>query len=118
MIIINYLDEATSALDTTSDMLIQKALENSRSGRTTIVITHKLKHIKETDFVYVLDQGQVVEKGFVSELLEIEDSYYSKLFNETSSSSPKRKTKELEYINMKLKRSATISTSSMMKKME
>nr|CAG8460076.1 10588_t:CDS:2 [Entrophospora candida] len=89
------LDEASSALDMTSDMLVQQALENSSNGRTTIVITHQLKHIREDDLVYVLHDGEVVEKGLVADLLEIKDSYYSKLLKESyKNPHPKRRTHE------------------------
>ncbi|CAJ0841357.1 7117_t:CDS:2, partial [Entrophospora sp. SA101] len=88
--------QASSALDMTSDMLVQQALENSSNGRTTIVITHQLKHIREDDLVYVLHDGEVVEKGLVADLLEIKDSYYSKLLKESyKNPHPKRRTHEL-----------------------
>src|SRR5205085_283807 len=63
------LDEASSALDTTSDKLVQKALENSREGRTTIVVTHKLSQIHPHNLVYVFDQGEIIESGTPAELL-------------------------------------------------
>ncbi|RIA92106.1 P-loop containing nucleoside triphosphate hydrolase protein [Glomus cerebriforme] len=99
------LDEATSALDMTSDLKVQEALENCRQNRTTIVITHQLKHVGDTDFVYVLHEGEIVESGIKSNLLN-NNGYYSKLANEHSPN-PNRKTHELSNINMKLKRQFT-----------
>ncbi|EXX52002.1 uncharacterized protein OCT59_000541 [Rhizophagus irregularis] len=100
------LDEATSALDMTSDLKVQEALENCRQNRTTIVVTHQLKHIGDKDLIYVLHEGKIVESGIKAELLNL-NGYYSKLANEHSSN-PNRKTHELNSINMKLKRQLTL----------
>ncbi|KAF0388106.1 P-loop containing nucleoside triphosphate hydrolase protein [Gigaspora margarita] len=103
------LDEASSALDMTSDSMVQKALQNSRVGRTTIVVTHQLTHIAETDFVYVLHDGEVVEHGTPPELLKNSKGHYSKLVEESlTRPNPKRRTPQLDLINMKLKRSDTL----------
>ncbi|CAG8674586.1 4081_t:CDS:2 [Cetraspora pellucida] len=103
------LDEASSALDMTSDSMVQKALQNSRVGRTTIVITHQLSHISETDFVYVLHEGEVVESGKPAELLKNPKGHYSKLAEESlAKPNPKRQTPQLDLINMKLQRSDTL----------
>ncbi|GES79406.1 multidrug resistance protein 1 [Rhizophagus clarus] len=100
------LDEATSALDMTSDLKVQEALENCRQNRTTIVITHQLKHIGDKDLIYVLHEGKVVESGIKAELLNL-NGYYSKLASEHSSN-PNRKTHELNSVNMRLKRHLTL----------
>jgi subfamily B ATP-binding cassette protein MsbA len=57
------LDEATSALDTESEALIQVALTRLMSGRTTLLIAHRLTTVRGADRIYVLDQGRVVEMG-------------------------------------------------------
>ncbi len=73
------LDEATSALDTESEKSVQDALNNLMEGRTTLVIAHRLSTIKEADEILILQDGQIVERGNHSELIEIEESIYKRL---------------------------------------
>jgi ATP-binding cassette, subfamily B, bacterial len=63
------LDEATSALDTTSERLVQAALEPLMEARTTIAIAHRLSTILAADVIFVLEQGRVVEQGTHEALL-------------------------------------------------
>lgn len=63
------LDEATNALDTLSEHLIQAALEKFSRDRTVIVIAHRLSTIEQADKIVVLDKGEIVEQGTLSQLL-------------------------------------------------
>ncbi|WP_125718959.1 lipid A export permease/ATP-binding protein MsbA [Pseudoalteromonas rubra] len=69
------LDEATSALDTESERLIQQALDNLMKDKTSIVIAHRLSTIEQSDCIYVLDQGRIVEHGKHQALLEQKGIY-------------------------------------------
>ncbi|MFZ5569714.1 MAG: lipid A export permease/ATP-binding protein MsbA [Thermodesulfobacteriota bacterium] len=70
------LDEATSALDTEAEMLVQKALENLMTGRTTFVIAHRLSTISKADRIIVIVNGRIVEQGKHAELLAAGGEYY------------------------------------------
>ncbi len=63
------LDEATSSLDSQSERQVQDALKRLMTGRTTLVIAHRLSTVIDADAIYVLDGGQVVEQGNHNELL-------------------------------------------------
>ena len=73
------LDEATSSLDSESEQLVQEALEKLMKGRTSFVIAHRLSTIKNADQILVLEDGEIVEKGTHSDLLEDESGLYHKL---------------------------------------
>lgn len=69
------LDEATSALDTESERHIQSAMEEVMKGRTTFVIAHRLSTIENADQIWVMDKGEIIERGSHSELLDANAAY-------------------------------------------
>ncbi|QYM77389.1 ABC transporter ATP-binding protein [Leucobacter luti] len=69
------LDEATSALDTVNERIVQHALEDARSGRTTIAIAHRLSTVVDADRIYVVGAGRILEQGSHTELLELDGAY-------------------------------------------
>jgi ATP-binding cassette subfamily B (MDR/TAP) protein 1 len=73
------LDEATSALDTQSEKLVQKALDQASTGRTTITIAHRLSTIKDADQIIVMSKGIILETGTHDQLLADSDGAYSAL---------------------------------------
>jgi len=73
------LDEPTSALDAESDAAIKEALARLMSGRTTLIIAHRLATVASANSIYVLDQGRVVEQGKHKELLA-KTGVYSRLY--------------------------------------
>lgn len=72
------LDEATSSLDTESEKLVQDAIYNLMSNRTSIVIAHRLSTIRNADEIIVLQKGKIVERGTHDSLLEL-NGFYRKL---------------------------------------
>jgi ATP-binding cassette subfamily B protein len=75
------LDEATSSLDTTSERLVQSALEPLMEGRTTIAIAHRLSTILKADVIFVIDRGTVAERGTHDELLA-RGGLYARLYEQ------------------------------------
>ncbi|KAI8995089.1 P-loop containing nucleoside triphosphate hydrolase protein [Gaertneriomyces semiglobifer] len=69
------LDEATSALDTTSERLVQKALDAASAGRTTIVIAHRLSTIRNAHVICVMNRGKLVEMGSHEQLYALGGEY-------------------------------------------
>lgn len=69
------LDEATSALDMESEKVVQEALDKAMVGRTSITIAHRLTTIKDSDQIYVIEAGRMVECGTHQQLLEMQGSY-------------------------------------------
>ncbi|MDQ6656241.1 MAG: ATP-binding cassette domain-containing protein, partial [Verrucomicrobiota bacterium] len=64
------LDEATASVDTTTERLIQEALEHLMAERTCFVIAHRLSTILHADQILVLERGRIIERGTHAELLE------------------------------------------------
>jgi ATP-binding cassette subfamily B protein len=71
------LDEATSSVDTRTEREIQKALNQLLAGRTSFVIAHRLSTIRNADQLLVLNEGEIIERGTHSQLLEQRGFYYS-----------------------------------------
>jgi ABC-type multidrug transport system fused ATPase/permease subunit len=69
------LDEPTSSLDAISEEIVFGALRRLRSGRTTVVIAHRLSTVRDADCILVLDGGRIVAKGRHEELLTTSDLY-------------------------------------------
>ncbi|MFM6935821.1 MAG: ABC transporter ATP-binding protein [Flavobacteriales bacterium] len=74
------LDEATSNVDSESEQMIQAATEKLTTGRTSIVIAHRLSTVQKADRIAVLEKGELVEIGSHQELLQIEHGYYKRLY--------------------------------------
>ncbi len=69
------LDEATSALDTTSEKLVQEAFENLSKDKTTITIAHRLSTVKNSDLIFVIKDGQILQSGNHETLINQEGLY-------------------------------------------
>jgi subfamily B ATP-binding cassette protein MsbA len=72
------MDEATSALDTESERLVQQALANVMSNRTSLVIAHRLSTIKFADEIIVMQKGEIRERGVHKDLIA-QQGIYKKL---------------------------------------
>ncbi len=73
------LDEATSSLDATSEGVVQEALDRLMSGRSTLIIAHRLSTVKNADKIMVMDKGRVIESGSFDELVSSE-GLFSQLY--------------------------------------
>jgi ATP-binding cassette subfamily B protein len=69
------LDEATAHLDSESEAAVQKALDAALTGRTSLVIAHRLSTVRNADQILVVDGGRIVESGTHAELLALGGRY-------------------------------------------
>ena len=74
------LDDATSSVDMETEYLIQQALDAVMRGRTTFVVASRLRTIKSADQIFVLDKGEIVERGTHRSLLAL-NGHYSRLYD-------------------------------------
>ncbi len=70
------LDEATSSVDTQTEIVIQKALETTLEGRTSLIIAHRLSTVRGADRILVISHGQIAEDGTHAELMRKKGAYY------------------------------------------
>lgn len=73
------LDEATSALDSESEKIIKQSVDQLKGSTTVVIIAHRLSTIRDVDYVYVLDQGCVVEQGTYDELTGLSNSRFNRM---------------------------------------
>lgn len=73
------LDEATSSVDSRTEVLIRKAMQRLRRGKTSFVIAHRLSTVRDADLILVMDHGRIAEQGTHHSLLAA-NSYYARLY--------------------------------------
>ena len=88
-------DEATASVDSETENLIQEAIERLISGRTTLMIAHRLSTLRKANKIIVVDQGKIIECGSHEELMEL-NGKYRRLIEIQSMSEKIRKSKEEE----------------------
>ena len=69
------LDEATSSVDTKTEKALQKGLDELLKGRTSFIIAHRLSTIRNSDIIFFVDHGQIVERGNHEELMALNGNY-------------------------------------------
>ncbi len=69
------LDEATSSVDTQTEKALQKGLDELLKGRTSFIIAHRLSTIRNSDIIFFVDHGEIVERGNHKELMALEGNY-------------------------------------------
>ena len=69
-------DEATAAVDSETEHLIQEAIDRLISGKTTLMIAHRLSTLKKAARIIVVDNGKIIENGTPEELMAIKGKYY------------------------------------------
>ncbi|MFP4442597.1 MAG: ABC transporter ATP-binding protein [Spirochaetia bacterium] len=74
------LDEATSSVDTRTEILIQEAMDHLMENRTSFIIAHRLSTVKNADLILVMNEGDIIEQGRHTELLD-QNGFYADLYN-------------------------------------
>lgn len=69
-------DEATAAVDSETESQIQEAIDRLISGRTTLMIAHRLSTLRKANKILVVDQGKIIENGSHDELMALKGKYY------------------------------------------
>jgi ABC-type multidrug transport system fused ATPase/permease subunit len=75
------LDESTSNLDTPSERLIYDALQRLMTGRTTIIIAHRMSTVIQAETIFVLKSGEIVQQGHHDDLLQLKEGAYYRLYS-------------------------------------
>jgi ABC-type bacteriocin/lantibiotic exporter with double-glycine peptidase domain len=73
------LDEATSALDSESERYIQETINRLKGSTTVVIISHRLSSIRYADYIYVLDNGSIIEQGTYHELMSSNGNKFNKM---------------------------------------
>lgn len=76
------LDEATSSIDTETESIVQKALNKTLKGRTSVIIAHRLSTIVDCDRIVVMKDGNIIEDGSHSELMALKGCYFNLYMNQ------------------------------------
>jgi ATP-binding cassette subfamily B protein len=77
-----FFDEATSALDANNEKVIMENLNNFISGKTAIIVAHRLSTVKSADNIIVLENGEIVEQGNHTDLTRLKGKYYELVKNQ------------------------------------
>ena len=77
-----FFDEATNALDTNNERVIQENMKQFFTGKTVVIVAHRLSTVRDADQIVVLKQGQIVEKGTHAELVAMQGDYYNLVRNQ------------------------------------
>ena len=70
------LDEATSSIDTRTEKLISEGMDKLMQGRTVFIIAHRLSTVRNADMILVLEHGEIIERGNLEELLQLNGRYH------------------------------------------